>query len=587
MSWKRCPIALLVFCCSAFSFIYPQQVASLHPNHELLWQRVSPSSQKPDGPVLYQLLFSASGTPGTLAEFDTNPRHLKNSDITDNGGIVAIGASGLTFNASTGIINFVNAQPLPGGPFLPLAGGTLTGALNGTSASFSGNLSANNITSNGVFMGNGSGLTNVNAAQLNGQAASFYQQRIGGVCGPGTTIASVNADGTVMCASPNLPRYFNSTNLHIVLDNTFDTGRFTSIAIGVDGFPIISYAGVINGGSGNSTTNLNLVHCTAMDCSTHEAPLVLDSTTNAGQYASITIGTDGLPIISYLGMAGNNGNLSVMHCTTVNCSTHGAPIVPDTAASAGHFTSITIGNDGFPIISYAPNNMSVTHCTAIDCSTHSAPIALDSTNGVANLGTSITIGVDGMPIVSYMGNGGVLSIVRCTAGDCSAHSASVVLDNTAGGVGGYSSITVGTDGFPIISYQGSSAGPGIGNLSAVHCTATDCSTHTGPFLLDNAFFAGNYTSITIGSDGLPIISYQENIQKAKVLHCSAADCSAHTGPIVLESSGIDGAYSSITIGTDGLPIISYQGFSSNTGLDNLSTVHCATVSCAPPYVRRR
>src|SRR5260370_34806177 len=65
------------------------QVASLRPNPELHWQRVSPSAEKPDGPVLYQLLFSTAGTPGTLAKFDTNPRHLTNSDITDNGGICA------------------------------------------------------------------------------------------------------------------------------------------------------------------------------------------------------------------------------------------------------------------------------------------------------------------------------------------------------------------------------------------------------------------------------------------------------------------------------------------------------------------
>src|SRR5260370_9936895 len=70
------------------------KVASLRPNPELHWQRVSPSAEKPDGPVLYQLLFSTAGTPGTLAKFDTNPRHLTNSDITDNGGIVALGRVG-------------------------------------------------------------------------------------------------------------------------------------------------------------------------------------------------------------------------------------------------------------------------------------------------------------------------------------------------------------------------------------------------------------------------------------------------------------------------------------------------------------
>src|SRR5579859_8177811 len=51
-------------------------LASLRPTPELHWQRVSPSTERPDGPVLYQLLFSAAGTTGTVAKFDTNPRHL-------------------------------------------------------------------------------------------------------------------------------------------------------------------------------------------------------------------------------------------------------------------------------------------------------------------------------------------------------------------------------------------------------------------------------------------------------------------------------------------------------------------------------
>src|SRR5579859_5301431 len=48
-------------------------LASLRPHPELHWQRVSPSAEKPDGPVLYQLLFSTAGTTGTLAKFDSNP----------------------------------------------------------------------------------------------------------------------------------------------------------------------------------------------------------------------------------------------------------------------------------------------------------------------------------------------------------------------------------------------------------------------------------------------------------------------------------------------------------------------------------
>jgi hypothetical protein len=90
----------------------PVEMASLRPEMKLRWQRTSPAPGETEGPVLYQLLFSASGTPGTIAKFDTNPRHLTNSDIVDSGGIVAIG--GLAINATTGIVTFAGGQTFPG-----------------------------------------------------------------------------------------------------------------------------------------------------------------------------------------------------------------------------------------------------------------------------------------------------------------------------------------------------------------------------------------------------------------------------------------------------------------------------------------
>lgn len=88
------------------------QMASLRPNAELHWQRISPNLHRPDGPVLYQLLFNAAGTPGTLARFDANPRHLTNSLITDNGNMVAIG--GLSISGA-GLISFAGGQTFPTG----------------------------------------------------------------------------------------------------------------------------------------------------------------------------------------------------------------------------------------------------------------------------------------------------------------------------------------------------------------------------------------------------------------------------------------------------------------------------------------
>src|SRR5260370_21824897 len=44
----------------------PLQMASLRPGKELVWQRTSPSPEKPDGPVLYQILFRSSAHIGAI-----------------------------------------------------------------------------------------------------------------------------------------------------------------------------------------------------------------------------------------------------------------------------------------------------------------------------------------------------------------------------------------------------------------------------------------------------------------------------------------------------------------------------------------
>ena len=56
---------------------------------------------------------------------------------------------------------------------------------------------------------------------------------------------------------------------------------------------------------------------------------------------------------------------------------------------------------------------------------------------------------------------------------------------------------------------------------------------------------------------------------------------------MVDSSGDVGLYSSLTIGTDGLPLVSYYDWSGGWGVDgDLKAAHCGNAFCVP-YFRRR
>src|SRR5579859_2478213 len=163
---------MFVFLCSLVTIanIHAQQavqIAGLQANPELRWQRTSPTPPQPDGPVLYQLLFTASGTPGTVPAFDTNPRHLTNSPITVNGSNVVIGGgSGLTINGGSGVMTFANGQTFPASG-LPNLGGEVTGPPGTTVVS---NAVSTN-TANAIVRRDGSGNFLAGTVTLNGNLA--------------------------------------------------------------------------------------------------------------------------------------------------------------------------------------------------------------------------------------------------------------------------------------------------------------------------------------------------------------------------------------------------------------------------------
>jgi len=343
-----------------------------------------------------------------------------------------------------------------------------------------------------------------------------------------------------------------------ILDSTGTVGQYTSIAIGSDNFPIISYHEVAGG-------NLKLVHCTNIDCSSNNTPVTLDSTGTVGLYTSIAIGTDNFPVISY--WDGPSGDLKLVHCTNIDCSSNDTPVTLDSTDFVGQWTSIAIGTDNFPVISYWDGTneaLKLVHCKNISCTGvegvgFDTPVTLDGTEQVGSY-TSIAIGTDGFPVISYSDDtNSDLKLVHCKNISCTGVEGVIALDSTADFVGQFTSIAIGTDNFPVISYwDGTNEA-----LKLVHCTSIDCSSNDTLVTLDSTDIVGQYSSITIGSDNFPVISYLDSTNIAlKLVHCTNVSCSGGEGvgfdtPITLDPTGGGGQYSSIAIGSGDFIVISY------------------------------
>ncbi len=87
------------------------------------------------------------------------------------------------------------------------------------------------------------------------------------------------------------------------MDTSGDVGTHASLAIGLDAKPVVAYYDATNG-------NLKLARCNDLACAgQNESLATLDSGGDVGLYASIAIGLDGVPVVAY--MDSTNGVVKV------------------------------------------------------------------------------------------------------------------------------------------------------------------------------------------------------------------------------------------------------------------------------------
>ncbi len=379
-------------------------------------------------------------------------------------------------------------------------------------------------------------------------------------------------------------------------------GWNTSIAVGPDGLPLITYD--------DASGPLKVAKCANPACTGASTISSVDPGEQQGARAT-AIGPDGLPLITL----SSSSSLKVVKCTTPTCqpgvaATYSLSVVkagtgsgtvssstPGGALACG-MTCVASFNPGTvaTLVAVASTGSVFTGWSGAGCSgrgactvtttadrvvtatfavaTQSVPggptvTTVDAPPGGAGGSTSIAVGADGLPVISYRDDAARgLKVAKCANAACTGASTVTVVDDPANDVGWYSSIAVGADGLPVISYHDQTAFA----LKVARCVNPTC---TGTSTITTVDATGGwYSSIAVGADGLPVISYSGS--GLKVAKCADAAC---TGTSTITTVDLDGGgYTSIAIGADGFPIISFVDERAGA----LKVAKCANVVCTGP-----
>lgn len=402
---------------------------------------------------------------------------------------------------------------------------------------------------------------------------------------PLVNIATAFADGAeAVTATHSIPMglfadgFENPENLITVLDHSNVTG-LTSIATGFDGFAVVSYTDRDLDGV---TGTLKVAKCNNSRCSNFTSSAVNEPGHVIS--TSIAVGDDGFPVISYLeyDTDTNTAMLKVAKCNDPACD--GADeviaIVDDQEGRNFRDPSIAMGLDGYPVISYYDSTawqLNVAKCNDPACQGGDETLSIiNDPAASAGFASSIAVAPEGFPIISYLEQvnpwESIVKVAKCNDTACSGENEIISgFGSTGGFINASTGIVIGADGLPVFAYRDRDSAA----LMVAKCNDAACSGNDETEAAVGVSYPTGTFSLAIGADDFPVVSYPDN-QALRIVKCNDASCSE--GGVI--STVVDdlhnvGNGSDIAIGADGLPIISYRNSSAGT----LKIIHCGTESC--------
>jgi hypothetical protein len=346
-------------------------------------------------------------------------------------------------------------------------------------------------------------------------------------------------------------------------------GQYTSIALDVSGFPVISHYDPASG-------DLKTVHCGNAACSSGNTLASPDTTNDVGKYGSLKLDASGNPVVSYFDES--VFDLRLLHCGNANCTAGNTTTSPDSSitTSTGLYSSLALDGSGNPVVSYheVPHDgLKVLRCNNPTCTSYGSTFA-DPGNIVGPY-TSIALDASGFPVVSYYDETNRdLKVVHCGNATCTSGN-TITSPDSAVAVGQYTSIALDTSGNPVVSYYDQSGG----DLKVLHCGNPNCTSGNTIMSPDTTGDVGKYSSIRLDGSGHPVVSYYDaSGANLRVLHCGDPACASGSVTTTPDSTGDVGQYTSLALDASGNPVVSY--YDATNGL--LKVLHCGDPACSPP-----
>lgn len=308
---------------------------------------------------------------------------------------------------------------------------------------------------------------------------------------------------------------------------------------------------------------------------------IVDNDGNVGKNTAIALGEDGFPVISYLDDA---GKVKFAACSDAKCSDAVMKTIDTVDDFFETPIDMAIGEDGNPLILYSHTDaaeLRLAVCSSATCSDVDVQV-VTSIEGSTFVEATIAIGSDGMPMIVY-GKGAELHVVHCTAADCSATDEHVTFDPIDYQTVTDADVVIGSDGLPFIRYYAYLSTDGKYRLSALKCSDELCTDGTTTVLTEvDGDYSEEYGSLALDADDVPVLTYvdaEDGDQSLYVARCQNVSCSDVKKNTVVSKKIM--AKSSVAVKSNGMPVIAYA---LQTGKKepsySLRLLVCKTESCS-------